>query len=333
MSLDLEALRAAVAREGRVARVVVAEAKGSAPREAGAAMLVWPGGQEGTIGGGALEWQATARARALLDRAAQVAGARVDRQALGPDLQQCCGGAVTLVTEVFDADALDRLAPAAGLVARRVAGGAEAGTSDGGMSDGAEMPLAVRRRLRAARGEGARGATALIEGWLVEPLAAPARQVWIWGAGHVGRALVAVLAPLPELSLTWIDTAAERFPAAVPPGVETVVAADPAALVPFAPPRAEHFVLTYSHALDLALCHALLGRGFARCGLIGSATKRARFRRRLAELGHAPEAIARIDCPIGDPALGKHPQAIAISVAAALLAAGRRSAGAREGAA
>jgi len=324
MSLDLDALSAAVAREGRVARVVVAEAKGSAPREAGAAMLVWPGGQDGTIGGGALEWEAAARARALLAAGEAAAGApaaaRVDRQALGPDLQQCCGGAVTLVTEVFDADALDRLAPAAGLVARRVAGAGE-------------MPLAVRRRLQAARGEGARGPTALVEGWLVEPLAAPARHVWIWGAGHVGRALVAVLAPLPDLSLTWIDTAADRFPEAIPPGVERVVAAEPAALAPFAPPDAEHYVLTYSHALDLSLCHALLGRGFARCGLIGSATKRARFRRRLAELGHAPEAIARIDCPIGDPALGKHPQAIAISVAAALLAAGRRSAGAREGAA
>ncbi|MCU0912411.1 MAG: xanthine dehydrogenase accessory protein XdhC, partial [Rhodobacteraceae bacterium] len=66
MSLDLAALAAAVAREGRVARVVVAEAKGSAPREAGAAMLVWEDGQDGTIGGGALEWEAAARARAML---------------------------------------------------------------------------------------------------------------------------------------------------------------------------------------------------------------------------------------------------------------------------
>jgi xanthine dehydrogenase accessory factor len=329
MSLDLDALRAAVARRGRVARVVVAETKGSAPREAGAAMLVWVGGQEGTIGGGALEWQAAARARALLAGAAGGSGgtppdaagpARVDRQALGPDLQQCCGGAVTLVTEVFDAAALERLAPVAGLVARRVTGGGE-------------MPLALRRRLQEARASGLRGATALVEGWLVEPVAEPARRIWIWGAGHVGRALVQVLAPLPGLALTWIDTAAERFPETIPPGVERLIAAEPAALARFAPPDAEHFILTFSHAIDLALCHALLGRGFARCGLIGSATKRARFRRRLAELGHAPEAIARIDCPIGDPALGKHPQAIAISVAAGLLAADRRGAGAREGAA
>ena len=78
-------------------------------------------------------------------------------------------------------------------------------------------------------------------------------------------------------------------------------------------------MLTYSHALDLDLCHRLLAHGFARAGVIGSATKWARFRSRLAALGHAPDAIARIDCPIGDPSLGKHPQAIAIGVAQAVL--------------
>jgi xanthine dehydrogenase accessory factor len=323
MSFDLAGLRAAVGRHGRVARVVVAEARGSAPRESGAAMIVWQGGQEGTIGGGALEWQAAARARAMLAAAepgpaapptpipsprggGEAPGAAVDRLALGPALQQCCGGAVILLTEVFDAGRIGALRLEAGLVVRPVAGGAE-------------MPLAVRRRLAAARGQGATGGPVLAEGWAVEPLEQPLRQLWVWGAGHVGRALVAVLAPLPGLAVTWVDTATERFPAAVPDGVETVVAADPALLAARAPAEADHLILTHSHALDLALCHALLARGFRRCGLIGSATKRARFRKRLVELGHPPAAIARIDCPIGEPALGKHPQAIAISVAAAIL--------------
>ena len=90
-------------------------------------------------------------------------------------------------------------------------------------------------------------------------------------------------------------------------------------LVPHAPQNAHHLILTYSHALDLALCNALLGRGFAFAGLIGSATKWARFKNRLSAMGHGPVAINRITCPIGDPALGKHPQMIAIGVAAALL--------------
>ena len=71
-------------------------------REAGAAMLVWQGGQSGTIGGGALEWLAIGRARELL----ATGGTRLDRQALGPNLGQCCGGAVTLLTEVYDARTL-----------------------------------------------------------------------------------------------------------------------------------------------------------------------------------------------------------------------------------
>ena len=96
-------------------------------------------------------------------------------------------------------------------------------------------------------------------------------------------------------------------------------AAEPTRLVRHAPGMADHLILTFSHALDLDLCHALLGHGFGGCGLIGSATKWARFRSRLAGLGHDPASIARIACPIGDPALGKHPQAIAVGVAAALL--------------
>jgi xanthine dehydrogenase accessory factor len=101
--------------------------------------------------------------------------------------------------------------------------------------------------------------------------------------------------------------------------VEAVWTAHPERIAAHAPQGAEHLVLTYSHALDLELCHRLLGRGFGGLGLIGSATKWARFRARLAALGHGAAAIDRIDCPIGDPGLGKYPQAIAIGVAANLL--------------
>jgi xanthine dehydrogenase accessory factor len=98
-------------------------------------------------------------------------------------------------------------------------------------------------------------------------------------------------------------------------------AAEPAALVRYAPRHADHLVLTRSHELDLQLCHALLLHGFASLGLIGSQTKVARFRSRLSSLGHTAAHISRIACPIGDPALGKHPQAIAVGVAAALIRA------------
>jgi xanthine dehydrogenase accessory factor len=298
--IDLAALSGAVAAEGRVARIVVASVEGSAPREAGAAMLVWKDGSAGTIGGGALEWKAMAKARHLL---LSRRPATVCRVPLGPALGQCCGGAVTLLTEVFEAATLPR--PESGVFARSI--------------DGRPLPLAAKRLLALARGTGTLPQAALVQGWMVEPVLSPRRPLWIWGAGHVGQALVAVLAPLPGFAMTWIDVAQDRFPDRLPPDVTILPAADPALLVPHCPAGAEHLVLTYSHALDLELCHRLLTHGFASLGLIGSQTKWARFRSRLRALGHSDPQIARIRCPIGDPRLGKHPQAIAIGVAQDIL--------------
>ncbi|MEY4697604.1 MAG: xanthine dehydrogenase accessory protein XdhC [Pseudomonadota bacterium] len=308
---DVAHLRRVVAARGAVARVVIAGHDGSSPRETGTAMLVWADGQDGTIGGGALEHEAALRARAML---AEGAAARLDRRALGPNLGQCCGGAVTLLTEVYDADAVARLDGA--VIARAVAPGA-----------GPDMPLAVSRLVARARGEGVLPVATLVQGWMVEPVARATRDLWVWGAGHVGRALVAVMAPLPGLSITWVDVDRARFPDAVPDGVTLRIAAAPETLIAEAQPGAEHLILTFSHALDLALCHGLLAHGFARAGLIGSATKWARFRSRLAALGHGAADIARIDCPIGDPSLGKHPQAIAVGVASAFLRQGLAQAG------
>jgi xanthine dehydrogenase accessory factor len=127
------------------------------------------------------------------------------------------------------------------------------------------------------------------------------------------------MAPLPDWHVVWVDTHAERFPETPPAGVDLLVAADPARAAAHAPVDAHHLILTYSHALDFALCHAVLERGFASAGLIGSATKWRRFRSRLRQLGHCDAEICRIACPIGDPALGKHPQAIAIGVSALLV--------------
>ncbi len=303
MGFDLEELRAAVANHGRVARVVIAAIRGSSPREVGAAMLVWRTedgfAQSGTIGGGALEFEAAQRA------AVQEKPSLLNTHALGPDLGQCCGGSVTLLSEVYEAADLETLETE--VIARP----AEAG---------GEMPLSVHRKLSQLRSQGTRPEPQLIDGWMIEPVHRPERPLWIWGAGHVGRALVNVLSPLPDHAITWVDTAKDRFPEPIASGVTPVWAENPAFLVAHAPSSAQHLVLTYSHELDLALCHALLKHDFAFAGLIGSATKWARFKSRLAALGHEPAQIARITCPIGDPALGKHPQMIAVGVAAQLLA-------------
>lgn len=231
--------------------VTVAATRGSTPREAGAAMVVSETGITGTIGGGALEWEAMRLARAMLAE-----GRREDRRTfpLGPDLGQCCGGAVTLD---FSEDVPDQ--------------------------------------------------------------ATGAQHIWIWGAGHVGRAVAGVLAPMDSMDVTLVDTTADRMPEPIPQGVAPLVATDMPRAVTHAPTDAHHIILSYSHDIDLALCDAALRHGFASCGLIGSDTKWVRFQKRLQQMGHSDAQISRITCPIGDPSLGKHPQAIAIGVAARLI--------------
>lgn len=181
---------------------------------------------------------------------------------------------------------------------------------DGRQSHNATVPLGP------ALGQCCGGSVSLLWEEAEAMTTPPARPLWIYGAGHVGRALVNVMAPLPDFEITWVDTGPERFPET---DVTTLVAKDPALIVKHAPLDADHLILTYSHEIDLALCHALLNHGFHSAGLIGSATKWARFRSRLAALGHAPAQVSRIACPIGDPALGKHPAAIALGVATAMI--------------
>lgn len=137
--------------------------------------------------------------------------------------------------------------------------------------------------------------------------------LWVWGAGHVGRAVVALADP-QRFAITWIDDAPERFPRDVPDHVTVVPAAEMARLAEAAP-RAHHLIFTYSHKIDFDLSAALLGRDTLSVGLIGSDTKRARFFKRLRALGLNP---APITCPIGDKSLGKAPHEIAAGTLAAL---------------
>ena len=314
MSFDLPALTQAVTHHGAVARILVAATAGSAPREAGTSMLVWREGQSGTIGGGRLELDAAAAARALLaDPDAR--GSALRRYPLGPMLGQCCGGSVSLLTERFGPAEL------AALSAKRQAGCLVRPIG----SAPAEMPLALHRALAGTRNGSCPAHLTLVDGWIIEPLHRPRHALWVHGAGHVGRAVVGIMAPLADWAITWCDMDAARFPSDVPAGVIPLPGDMVARIATLAPPDAHHLILTYSHALDLELCHALLGHGFASAGLIGSRTKWFRFRQRLRQLGHSDAAIARITCPIGDPALGKAPQAIAIGAAALLLRAATAS--------
>lgn len=143
--------------------------------------------------------------------------------------------------------------------------------------------------------------------------------VLLFGAGHVGRALVLALAPLP-FAIRWIDGRADAFPPHVPANATPIRTDDPATEIAAAAPGAFVLVMTHEHALDFAVTAAALGRAdLPFVGLIGSATKRARFESRFRNLGLTAERIAGLTCPIGLPGIrGREPAVIAAAVAAQL---------------
>jgi xanthine dehydrogenase accessory factor len=262
-----------------IVRVDVAATRGSAPRDAGASMLVSAGREWGTIGGGHLELVATRTARGML--AAPAGSTRRDRFSLGASLGQCCGGIVELAFQRYD---------------------------------GAD--LASLEALLEARGSALPGET----------------DLWLFGAGHVGRALVHVLAGLP-FRITWIDSREAMLPRELPASVRGLHSPHPAEEVKDMPAGAWALVMTHSHDEDLAICEALLAHG--RCGwtgVIGSGPKTARFRQKLAQRGFGAGAIARLTMPIGIASIrSKEPAAIAVAVAAQLLEAREAAAHASTG--
>jgi xanthine dehydrogenase accessory factor len=282
--------------------VTVAIGEGSVPREPGAKMLVSTDGVSGTIGGGHLELKAIQHARAMLGGQPL---ARLERYALGPSLGQCCGGVVHLTYEFVE-----------------------------GWS---ETPSHDHWRLTALDGDAAsreergdyflpsRGTHVFRDAagrrWLADLVEVPRQHLVLFGAGHVGAAIVRALADLP-CRVTWVDEREDMFPAAVPSNV-TVEANDvPEQCVEEAPDGASYLVMTHSHALDQRLTEAIMARdGVGWFGLIGSQTKRKQFEHRLRDRGADPARVAAMVCPIGLPGISsKLPAAIAASVVAQLLA-------------
>ncbi|MBK9114809.1 MAG: xanthine dehydrogenase accessory protein XdhC [Betaproteobacteria bacterium] len=342
------ALAVRIGRAGRAVLVTIAHAAGSTPREAGTAMIVTAEDTFGTIGGGHLEFEAIRIARDALSNA-QVPAAWLVRFPLAARLGQCCGGVATLAFAAADAAArtwLDaavacaRTATAFALVSR-IGGAADAPahlvvTADhatGSLGDAALDSAAValaRPRVHAAAAGAALCAVPGRDGvTLLVHVAVPQDfTVLVFGNGHVGRALVQVLATTPA-RIRWIDGREAAFPAAVAGNVDVVVADAPADELADARPGTYVVVTTHSHALDYEIVAAALARGDWRyLGVIGSHAKRAQFEKRWAARGGAPEAFARVTCPIGAGAFalrGKEPGVIAVAVAAEILALREKS--------
>lgn len=325
-----------------VVRMVVAGVRGSAPREPGASLLYWGDGSgrlfsHGSVGGGRLEERAMEIARYLLATAPGPAVAatavrerwRMQRFTLGASLGQCCGGVVEMFWERFDhlsqVEALLRHAGGTAGDGRerlrycRIDASEREWLLSGDQAQAEHLPAA---EFHGKAGVLRAGSTA----YFVERLIDDDRALWVYGAGHVGRALVHVLADLP-FCIRWVDSRAPTLAQAMddlPPGRRAQIAAcadEPASICTSAPEGAWHLVMTHCHDQDLRLCEALLACGrFGLLGVIGSATKAARFRHRLLAKGFAPETVARMICPIGiDGIRDKRPAAIAVAVAGQLL--------------
>ena len=274
----------------------VTATKGSSPRNAGARMLITLEEIWGTIGGGAVEFDIMARARKML-----VSGDDGwERQhltfALGPDMGQCCGGQMSLLLEKFSTKQESDLRALSGAVTCKTI---LSHPLDSG------PPLSVEPIFRMPA--------------FSAPITPPLTPLFIYGAGHVSRALLPRLDGL-GFEIFLVDIHNDRYPADLGDKAEKLLAKAPEAIASHAPMGAAHLVMTHSHSLDEAICLEVLTRGgFAFLGLIGSKSKRARFTKRLLAAGVAESMLELLVCPIGiDEITGKSPSHVALSIAAQL---------------
>lgn len=144
-------------------------------------------------------------------------------------------------------------------------------------------------------------------------------HVYVFGAGHVGRSLAQMLALLP-VKVEVSDTRREEL-ALLPAGIKARAVAMPEAVVRTAPAGSSYVILTHDHALDFLIAQEALARDDAGyIGMVGSATKRARFASWYSAQGGDPDRLGRLVLPIGAQGLGdKRPAVIAALAAAEIM--------------
>ena len=319
----LGTLRQLAAEDTSSVLVTVGRIRGSAPRETGARMIVTAQHTIGSIGGGELEYCATRLACDLLGGEDERTAVSKRTFPLGPDLGQCCGGVVDVVFERLPGSKSDWLerayrchdARVPAIVATRAGAGSVVITADDKRDPVPAAAFALVDEMLAGRS----GAT-VVDDMLLVPLAHGTIDVAVFGAGHVGAAVVDLLARF-DCNVRWIDSRRRIFPAAVPARVTAIESDDPAREAAAVPPGAYCVVMTHSHPMDLSICEKLLARDdLLYTGLIGSRSKRRRFEKRLAAAGLTADRLEKLVCPIGVGGIaGKQPAEIALAVVAQIL--------------
>lgn len=305
--------------------VTVAGIRGSAPREIGAKMIVTATETIGTIGGGQLEYQSTRVAVSMLNDQ----DSTLRSFPLGSSMGQCCGGVVEILFEpvadgmpawLRDLAALHGQREPA-VIATRISRSKPlkliVTTEEvfGTAVDQTDTSLATRaRKILADNPVSSRDVQDFYE-----PIVVPDLNIAVFGAGHVGTAVVKALSDL-DCNIRWIDSRPKMF-RKVPANVCAINAPDPALEVAAMPADSFYLVMTHSHAMDFNICDRVLRRKDARyCGLIGSLSKRRRFEKRFRQQGMSQSVIDQLICPIGvDGISGKKPAEIAVAAAAEIL--------------
>ncbi len=308
MSKVLEQLAAALRRGETATLVTVVMAKGSGPRNPGAHMLVLADGSiSGTVGGGELEWQAIEEAKS------NTPGVWRKDFVLGPDLGQCCGGRMTLQFELCLPEQLPTW--------QALLQDPEALYWTVFDQDSNEI---VRRKpspeLLATLSEDLSLFYPIDHNSYLERFAEKRMPLFLFGAGHIGKALTMSLAALP-IKVTWLDNRPEIFPSLMPRSIATKAFTSAPQELDALPEKSAVLVMTHDHALDLEIClSALQNSSCMFLGLIGSSTKRTRFINRLSAAGLTKSQLDKFQCPIGVGGItSKEPTSIAASVAAQLL--------------
>ena len=340
---------ASSASEQRRVIVTVAQVKGSAPREEGAQLLVFDDSQSGTIGGGCMEHDAVQQARAMLGEGTRDAFNRLSRKRLEPRYDQCCGGVVVLLFEYIPTNdvsvqlvsrldsrmhQLDSERESYSLITlgsfeKNLAGCRILVTEcevicedDLDLHFAQEVIQTAKERL--SRPTDKHNSELLErkgnEFWIIRVIRSRTMHITLFGAGHVGQALVQTLSAY-DCSIRWIDNRRDIFPENVSQNIQCITTKTPAAEVGDAASNSYFLVMTHSHSLDYEICDHILARDdFVYLGLIGSKSKALRFAQQFKRQGLTVDELAKITCPIGiDGIQSKKASAIAISVAAQLL--------------
>ncbi|MEG1844587.1 MAG: xanthine dehydrogenase accessory protein XdhC [Clostridia bacterium] len=300
-----------ITQNERAVLVSILSRHGSAPREAGAAMLVTQGAQLGTIGGGAIEHAAVVRAR-------EMAGAKcaVARYNLAPgdaaELGMVCGGDVLLLFHPLgqaDLPAFTALynRKREWLVRRGIAEGAIVSEASSG-EVGAAWPT--------------------FDGDVFTERVPMSERALIFGGGHVGRALAPVLVPL-GFEVTVLDDRAAFIDAARFPAGCALAQCDFSDVAALIEPGDYVIVMTRGHEHDYAVLRQALARAPFYLGCIGSRAKVKATHERLRSDGFTDADLARIRSPIGLAIGAQTPEEIAISIAAEVIAARRGGEAAR----